>query len=83
MGMYVVHKNFVNYRGRANVPAIKTTTMSKLTNKTMFLGLLGNGVPTGEVKAKMFEFHNSYVGKSPYKLTQEQLTQRVVRRKDI
>tara|TARA_R110000744_G_scaffold379458_1_gene497677 strand:- start:511 stop:834 length:324 start_codon:yes stop_codon:yes gene_type:complete len=105
-----------------------------MTNKIMFLGILGNGVPSGEIKAKMFEFHNSYVGKSPYttkhenpktmcgsciqrvkancwkvyhsdlyrweykeieftgklgmfnapkyKLTQEQLTQRVVRRKD-
>ena len=122
MGMYVVNSYFVHY---------KKTTM---TNKEIYLGLLGNGVPSGELKEAMMTLHNKWVGKTPhitkeenprtmcgsclqrvkanlwklyhsdvykwkykeieftgrlgmhnaprYKLTQEQLTQRVVRRKD-
>lgn len=37
-----------------------------MTNKEMFMSLTGHGVPKGELKAKMFEFHNKRFGKSKY-----------------
>ena len=37
-----------------------------MTNKQMFLGLTGNGLPKGELKQSMFEFHNNRFGKSAY-----------------
>lgn len=42
-----------------------------MTNKEMFLGIVGTGVPKGELKAAMFAFHNKWVGKSPYMLKTE------------
>lgn len=37
-----------------------------MTNKEMFIALTSNGVPTGDLKAKMFEFHNKWYEKSPH-----------------
>ena len=37
-----------------------------MTIKQMFLSLTGFGVPSGDVKAKMFEVYNSKVGSSIY-----------------
>ena len=37
-----------------------------MTNKDMFIGIVGQGVPRGEIKAAMFAFHNKWVGKSPH-----------------
>ena len=37
-----------------------------MTNKEMFIGIVGQGVPKGEVKAAMFAFHNKWVGKTPH-----------------
>lgn len=42
-----------------------------MTDKQMFLSLTGNGVPKGELKKKMFEYHNSKVGKSVYARKEE------------
>lgn len=44
----------------------KRDTMSKMSNKEMFISLTGQGVPAGEVKEAMFSFHNKYFGKSPH-----------------
>jgi hypothetical protein len=37
-----------------------------MTRKSLILGLVGSGLPKGELKAEMFAFHNSMVGKSIY-----------------
>ena len=38
-----------------------------MTTKQMYMQLVGrNSMPKGELKQKMFEFHNSYFGKSVY-----------------
>jgi hypothetical protein len=42
-----------------------------MTNKEMYMGIIGNGIPKGDVKAKMFEFHNKWYGKSPHILKVE------------
>lgn len=42
-----------------------------MTNKEMFMGIVGQGIPKGEVKAAMFAFHNKWYGKSPYILKTE------------
>jgi len=53
--MYYLPKNIVHYK--------KATTM---TNKQLFLALTATGVPTGEIKAALFELHNRWVGKTPF-----------------
>ena len=42
-----------------------------MTNKQMFIGIVGTGVPKGELKEAMFAFHNKWYGKSPYILKVE------------
>lgn len=37
-----------------------------MTNKEMFMALTGHKIPKGELKEKMFEFHNKRFGKSKY-----------------
>ena len=37
-----------------------------MTRKNLILALVGGGLPKGELKAEMFKFHNSMVGKSKY-----------------
>jgi len=37
-----------------------------MTRKALILALVGGGLPKGELKAEMFKFHNSMVGKSKY-----------------
>jgi len=37
-----------------------------MTRKALILALVGGGLPKGELKAEMFKFHNSMVGKSRY-----------------
>ncbi len=37
-----------------------------MTTKNLLIGLAGSGIPSGELKAEMFKFHNSMVGKSIY-----------------
>jgi len=37
-----------------------------MTRKSLILALVGGGLPKGELKAEMFKFHNSMVGKSKY-----------------
>jgi hypothetical protein len=37
-----------------------------MTKKNLLIALLGVGLPKGELKAEMFEFYNSMVGKSKF-----------------
>jgi hypothetical protein len=37
-----------------------------MTTKNLLIALLGNSLPKGELKAEMFKFYNSMVGKSKY-----------------
>jgi hypothetical protein len=37
-----------------------------MTTKQLLVALSGNGLPKGELKAEMFKFYNSMVGKSKY-----------------
>lgn len=37
-----------------------------MSRKQMILGLVGSGLPKGELRAAMFKFHNEMVGKSIY-----------------
>ncbi len=37
-----------------------------MTRKALILALVGGGLPKGELKAEMFSFYNSMVGKSKY-----------------
>jgi len=42
-----------------------------MTRKALILALVGKGLPKGELKAEMFKFYNSMVGKSKYFSKQE------------
>lgn len=42
-----------------------------MTRKSLIISLVGSGLPKGELKAEMFAFHNSMVGKSKYFAKQE------------
>jgi len=42
-----------------------------MTRKALILALVGGGLPKGELKAEMFKFYNSMVGKSKYFTKQE------------
>jgi len=37
-----------------------------MTKKNLLIALIGSGLPKGELKAEMFSFYNSMVGKSKY-----------------
>ena len=37
-----------------------------MTTKQLLIALLGSGLPKGDVKQEMFDFHNKMVGKSIY-----------------
>lgn len=42
-----------------------------MTTESFLIALAGNGLPKGDMKAEMFRFHNSMVGKSVYFVKQE------------
>jgi hypothetical protein len=37
-----------------------------MTTKNLLIALTGGGLPKGDIKAEMFKFHNSMIGKSVY-----------------
>jgi len=42
-----------------------------MTTKSLLIALAGGGLPKGDIKKEMFNFHNSMIGKSVYFKKQE------------